>query len=172
MAHRELRGSILALVLLATVFLAVAMYANGSAPPQSSSSEGQQIGKVLSVRKVLRNPYVFSRYPRIHYYLLYFAVRASGQTYCSEYERRFSMRSMMCFLRRTKLSSSCSRAAPYAQNTTRPDSQGSLGRRKAVLTARRYSGCWHLLAALILLMCAVPVRTRLVLRFRDSRMRI
>jgi hypothetical protein len=86
MAHRELRGSILALVLLATVFLAVAMYANGSAPPQSSSSEGQQIGKVLSVRKVLRNPYVFSRYPRIHYYLLYFAVRASGQTYCSEYE--------------------------------------------------------------------------------------
>ena len=86
MAHRELRGSILALVLLATVFLAVAMYANGSAPPQSSSSEGQQNGKVVSVRKVLRNPYVFSRYPRIHYYLLYFAVRASGQTYCSEYE--------------------------------------------------------------------------------------
>jgi hypothetical protein len=86
MAHRELRGSILALVLLATVFLAVAMYANGSAPPQSSSSEGQQIGKVLSVRKVLRNPYAFSRYPRIHYYLLYFAVRASDRTYCSEYE--------------------------------------------------------------------------------------
>ena len=86
MAHRELRGSILALVLLATVFLAVAMYANGSAPPQSSSSEGQPIGKVLSVRKVLRNPYVFSRYPRIYYYLLYFAVRASDQTYCSEYE--------------------------------------------------------------------------------------
>ena len=86
MAHRELRGSTLASVLLATVFLAVAMYANGSAPPQSSSSEGQPIGKVLSVRKVLRNPYVFSRYPRIHYYLLYFAVRASGQTYCSEYE--------------------------------------------------------------------------------------
>jgi hypothetical protein len=86
MAHRELRGSTLASVLLATVFLAVAMYANGSAPPQSSSSEGQQIGKVLSVRKVLRNPYVFSRYPRIYYYLLYFAVRASDQTYCSEYE--------------------------------------------------------------------------------------
>ncbi|MGD0415910.1 MAG: hypothetical protein ABSA80_11190 [Terriglobales bacterium] len=86
MAHRELRGSTSALVLLATVFLAVAMYANGSAPPQSSSSEGQQNGKVVSVRKVLRNPYVFSRYPRIHYYLLYFAVRASGQTYCSEYE--------------------------------------------------------------------------------------
>jgi hypothetical protein len=62
------------------------MYANSSAPPQSSSSEGQQTGKVLSVRKVLRNPYSFSRYPRIHYYLIYVAVRASDQTYCSEYE--------------------------------------------------------------------------------------
>ena len=61
-------------------------YAQGSEPPPASSSEAQQIGKVLSVRKVLRAPYFFSRYPRIHYYLLYFAVRASGQTYCSEYE--------------------------------------------------------------------------------------
>jgi len=80
------RSRLLPLVLLATVFLAVARYANGLAPPQSSPSEGQQIGKVLSVRKVLRNPYFFSRYPRIRYYLLYFAVRASGRTYCSEYE--------------------------------------------------------------------------------------
>jgi len=62
------------------------MYARGSAPPQSSSAEGQQVGKVLSVRKVLRDPYLFSRYPRIHYYLLHFAVRASDQTYCGEYE--------------------------------------------------------------------------------------
>jgi hypothetical protein len=53
MAHRKLRRSVLPLVLLATVFLASTMYANGSAPPQSSSSEDQQIGKVLSVRKVL-----------------------------------------------------------------------------------------------------------------------
>jgi len=86
MAHRELRRSVLPLVLLATAFLAATMYANGSAPPPSSSSEGQQIGKVLSVRKVLRNPYFFSRYPRIHYYLLYVAVRASDRMYCSEYE--------------------------------------------------------------------------------------
>jgi hypothetical protein len=86
MAHRELRRSLLPLVLLATLFLAATMFARGSAPPQSSSSEGQQVGKVLSVRKVLRNRYFFSRYPRIHYYLLYFAVRASDQTYCSEYE--------------------------------------------------------------------------------------
>ena len=86
MAHTALRRRALPLRLLATVFLAVTLYANGSAPPQSSSNEGRQIGKVLSVRKILHNPYFFSRYPRIHYYLLYFAVRASGQTYCSEYE--------------------------------------------------------------------------------------
>jgi hypothetical protein len=86
MAHRELRSRVSPLVLLATVFLAVTMYGNGSAPQRSSSSEGQQMGKVLNVRKVLRNPYFVSRYPTIHYYLLYFAVRASDQTYCSEYE--------------------------------------------------------------------------------------
>jgi hypothetical protein len=51
MAHKKLRRSVL-LVLLATVFLA-SMSANSSAPPQSSSSEDRQIGKVLSVRKVL-----------------------------------------------------------------------------------------------------------------------
>jgi hypothetical protein len=43
-------------------------------------------GKILSVRKVLENRYVGSRYPQIHYYLLYFAVRTSDQTYCAEYE--------------------------------------------------------------------------------------
>ncbi len=86
MAHTELLRSALLLRLLATVFLAVTLYASSSAPPQTSSNEGRQIGKVLSVRKVLRNPYVFSRYPRIHYYLLYFAVRVSDRTYCSEYE--------------------------------------------------------------------------------------
>jgi|SRR5208282_856664 len=86
MAHTALRRSALPLRLLATVFLAVTLYASGSAPPQASSDEGQQVGKVLSVRKVLRNPYFFSRYPRIHSYLLYFAVRVSDRTYCSEYE--------------------------------------------------------------------------------------
>ncbi|MGA7046253.1 MAG: hypothetical protein WBW01_15275 [Terriglobales bacterium] len=83
MAHKELRRSVLRLVLLATLFLAATMCARGSAPPQGS---GQQVGKVLSVRKVLRDRYVFSRYPRIYYYVLYFAVRASDQTYCIEYE--------------------------------------------------------------------------------------
>jgi hypothetical protein len=38
------------------------------------------------VRKVLENRYFVSRYPQIHYHLLYFAVRTSDQTYCAEYE--------------------------------------------------------------------------------------
>ena len=82
--HTELRCSVLLLVLLPTVVL-VATRSRGSAPPCSSSSEVRQIGKILSVRKVLRSHYV-SRYPQIHYYQLYFAVRVSDQTYCSEYE--------------------------------------------------------------------------------------
>lgn len=85
MAHRELRRSFLPLVLLATIVLA-AKYGHSSAPPPNSSSEGQQIGKILTVRKVLENRYFVSRYPQVHYYLLYFAVRTSEQTYCAEYE--------------------------------------------------------------------------------------
>jgi hypothetical protein len=84
MAHWELRRSVLPVVLLATVGLAAIGYS--SAHPLSSSSKGQQIGKILSVRKVLENRYFVSRYPQVHYYLLYFAVRASDQTYCAEYE--------------------------------------------------------------------------------------
>jgi hypothetical protein len=86
MAHRELRQSVLPFVLLATVVLAATEYGYSSTPPPSSSNEGQQIGKILSVRKALRNQYFGSRYPQMHYYLLYFAVRTSTQTYCAEYE--------------------------------------------------------------------------------------
>jgi hypothetical protein len=86
MVHRELRRSVLPLVLLATIIFAATSYAQGSASPPSSSTKGQQVGKILSVRKVLRNQYVGSRYPQMHYYLLYFAVRTSDQTYCAEYE--------------------------------------------------------------------------------------
>jgi len=110
MANGELRRSVLHMALLATVFLAATMRAGGPAPPQGSSSEGQQTGKIVSVRKVLRNPYYFSRYPRIHYYLLYFSVRASGQTYCSEYETPVLEEIDDVFSARTRMSSSFSRA--------------------------------------------------------------
>lgn len=86
MAHLELRRSVFPLVLLETVVLAATGFGHSSASPPSSSSEGQQIGKILNVRKVLENRYFGSRYPQVHYYLLYFAVRASEQTYCAEYE--------------------------------------------------------------------------------------
>jgi hypothetical protein len=86
MAHREPRRRVLRLVLLATVILAATTYGHGSPPRPSSSGEGQQIGKILRVRKVLENRYFVSRYPQIHYYLLYFSVRTSDQTYCTEYE--------------------------------------------------------------------------------------
>jgi hypothetical protein len=86
MAHRQPRRRVLLLVLLAIVTLAAAISGHSSAPPPSSSGEGQQIGKMVSVRKVLENRYFVSRYPQIHYYLLYVAVRTSDQTYCAEYE--------------------------------------------------------------------------------------
>ena len=84
--HQELGQGGLAVVLLAGVFLVAIGCAQGSEPPPASLNEAPQIGTILSVRKTLRNPYFFSRYPRVHYYLLYFAVRASERTYCSEYE--------------------------------------------------------------------------------------
>jgi hypothetical protein len=86
MAHGKPRRRVLPLVLLATAILAATTYGHGSPPPPSSSGEGQQIGKILSVRKVLENCYFVSRYPQIHYYMLYFAIRVSDRTYCSEYE--------------------------------------------------------------------------------------
>ncbi len=86
MAHREPRRRDLPLVLLATVIFAASTYGHGSPPPPSSSGEGPQIGTILTVRKVLENRYFVSRYPQIHYYLLYIAVRTSDRTYCLEYE--------------------------------------------------------------------------------------
>ena len=86
MAHMQPRRRILPLVLFATVILAATTYGLGSPPPPSSSDEGQQTGKILTVQKVLENRYFVSRYPQIHYYLLYIAVRTSDQTYCVEYE--------------------------------------------------------------------------------------
>jgi hypothetical protein len=81
-----MRPSVLRLIVLLTVISAATLSVRGSTPPPSLSNEGQQIGKILSVRKSLENRYVGSRFPQIHYYLLYFAVRTSDQTYCAEYE--------------------------------------------------------------------------------------
>jgi len=41
---------------------------------------------VLSVRIVRRGQYFLSRYPQIHYYLLYISLSISDRTYCTEYE--------------------------------------------------------------------------------------
>jgi hypothetical protein len=84
--YRELRRGVLVVVLLAGVFFVPIGYAQGSEPPPASSSELPQIGKLLSVRKILRTPYFVSRYTQIHYYMLYFAIRVSARTYCTEYE--------------------------------------------------------------------------------------
>jgi len=81
-----MRPSVVRLIVLLTVIGAATISVRGSTPPPSPPNEGQQIGKILSVRKVLENRYVGSRYPQIHYYLLYFAVRTSDRTYCAEYE--------------------------------------------------------------------------------------
>jgi hypothetical protein len=86
MAHTELRRSVLPLVLFATVGFAATGYGHSSSPAPSSSNEGHQIGKILSVRKVLANRILGAAIPKTRYYLLYFAVRTSDQTYCAEYE--------------------------------------------------------------------------------------
>jgi hypothetical protein len=61
MARRKLQRGVLALVLLTTAFLVAISYAQGSQSPPTSSSESRQIGKILSIRKVLRTPYFVSR---------------------------------------------------------------------------------------------------------------
>jgi hypothetical protein len=93
MAHRGMRPSVVRVILLLNVIVAATIYVRGSTHPPSPPSEGPQIGKILSVRKIPENRFVGSRYPQIHYYLLYFAVRISDQTYCAEYETPVPQRS-------------------------------------------------------------------------------
>jgi hypothetical protein len=71
-------------LLLATALPWQQGHSSLSAP--GSSRDDRQVGKILSVRKVLRNPYFVSRYPQIHYYVLYLAVRMADQIYCGAYE--------------------------------------------------------------------------------------
>lgn len=83
----ELRRQLLFLVLLVFAFpSSLAPCEDALRVAHVSSNEGQHSGIVLSVRKVLRDPYFLSRYPHIHYYTLYVSIRVSDQTYCSEYE--------------------------------------------------------------------------------------
>jgi hypothetical protein len=80
----RLQAQLLCLVLV-FVSLPSAVIEYGSGLARVSSNE-DQMGTILSVRKVLRDPYFVSRFPRIHYYILYISIRVSDQTYCSEYE--------------------------------------------------------------------------------------
>ncbi len=65
MAHTELRRSVLPLALFATVGFAATGYGHSSSPPPSSSNEGHQIGKILSVRKVLRTAILGAAIPKL-----------------------------------------------------------------------------------------------------------
>jgi hypothetical protein len=86
MANRELQGSVLAFVLLATLVFPPSGFAQRSALGRRSSSEDQRSGTVVSVRKVTVGYHPVTRYPQIHYYRLYLTVRVAEQTYCGEYE--------------------------------------------------------------------------------------
>jgi hypothetical protein len=86
MASGKVRRNCLSLFLFATVVFAAAGFAQSSAPAPRPSSEVQQTGKILSVRKVPLGYHFVSRYPQVRYYLLFFTVRVSERTYCAEYE--------------------------------------------------------------------------------------
>jgi hypothetical protein len=68
------------------VFIVTIARAFGSEQTGRAPANGNRTAKVLSVRKVLREQYFLSRYPQIHYYLLYISLSISDQTYCTEYE--------------------------------------------------------------------------------------
>ena len=86
MAYNKLLRNALSLVLLAPLVLPSTSLAQRSALGHRASSEGQQTGTILSVRKIPVGYHSFTRYPQIRYYRLYLTVLVSGQTYCGEYE--------------------------------------------------------------------------------------
>ena len=71
---------------LLDVFIDPQAQASGSEHLSGALQNGSQTAKVLSVRKVLRDQCFLSRYPRIHYYVLYISLSFVDQTYCTEYE--------------------------------------------------------------------------------------
>jgi len=84
--HCSLPRGFLILSLLTAVFSATAGSVGSSGSRPASSDESRQVARVMSVRKVLENHYFVSRYPQIHYYMLYLGVRIVGQPYCGAYE--------------------------------------------------------------------------------------
>jgi hypothetical protein len=78
------RGFVLCALLV--ICLAPVQLISGAARPTEPANQAEQYGRILSVRKALRNQYFLSRYPQIHYYNLYITLRVSNQTYCTEYE--------------------------------------------------------------------------------------
>jgi hypothetical protein len=77
---------VLLLGALLAICLGPAQVIFGAAGLTEPAKQGEQFGRILSVRKSLRTPYFLSRYPQIHYYNLYITLHVSGQTYCTEYE--------------------------------------------------------------------------------------
>ena len=77
------------IVVLAVLLIAVFATTGSVGGPGSlsaSSNEGRQVARIISVRKALENHYFVSRYPQVHYYMLYLGVRIADQTYCGAYE--------------------------------------------------------------------------------------
>jgi len=84
--HRGVQHSALSLVLLVTLVLPQASFAQRSVLQRPASGGQEQIGTILTVRKVPVGSHFVTRYPQIRYSRLYFTVRVSEQTYCGEYE--------------------------------------------------------------------------------------
>ncbi len=86
MASDAVRRNALSLVLLATLVFTAAGFAQSAAPGPRASTDVQQTGKIVNVRKVPLGYHFVTRYPQVRYYLLYLTVRLSDRTYCAEYE--------------------------------------------------------------------------------------
>jgi hypothetical protein len=84
--HCSLPRGFQILVLLTALFLATTGAWGSSGSRTVSSDESRQVARIMSVRKVLENHYFVSRYPQIHYYMLYLSMRIAGQPYCAAYE--------------------------------------------------------------------------------------
>lgn len=83
---RKSAKHILSYAILLSVFSTPTPQVFGSPGTAHMTENGDRAATVLSVRKVLRNQYFVSRYPQIHYYILYISLNISDRTQCTEYE--------------------------------------------------------------------------------------